>query len=144
MTSNGSFQNQPPAVATSRKRKRGISALLLDVTNLCGETQARTARVKARREIQSHQRCFAPRGKPKQGARAKCLTAAANVGESAPTEPTTLSDVMDDNHIISDTWEHIQQYTKRKASYEAQKAMAIAVMTTAITKWGCNIIIGGC
>ena len=103
MTFNGSFQNQPPAVATSRKRKRGISAFLLDVTNLCGETQSRAARVKARRDIQSHQRRFAPRGNPKQGARAKCQTVAANVGESAPTEPTTLSDVMDDTHIISDT-----------------------------------------
>ena len=111
MTSNGSFQNQPPAAATSGKRKRGISALLLDVTNLCGKTQGRTARVKARRDIQSHQRHFAPRGNPKQGARAKSWTVAANVGESAPTEPTTSSDVMDDNHIISDTSEYLQQYT---------------------------------
>ena len=47
----------------------------------------------------------------KGGARAKSRTVAANVGESAPTEPTTSSDVMDDNHIISDTSEYLQQYT---------------------------------
>ena len=112
----------------------------MDVTNLRGETQGRTAQVKARRDIQSHQRRFARRGNPKQGARAKCRTVAANVGESAPTEPTTLSDVMVDNHIISDTSEHLQQYINRNATYEAQKAMAITVMTTAITKWGCSIL----
>ena len=95
--------------------------------------------MKARRVIQSQQHCYAPRGNPSQGARAKCRPAAV-LPEPASVEPATLSDVMDDEHIISDASGSLLEYIQRNASFEIQKAMAITIMTTAITKWGCSVL----
>ena len=47
---------------------------------------------------------------------------------------------MHDKTIISRTSENVVQYIQRNATLEAQKAMAIAIVTTAITKRGCSIL----
>ena len=62
---------------------------------------------------------------------------AAVLPEPASVEPATLSDMMDDKHIISDASESLLEYIQRNACF---KAMAITIMTTAITKWGCSIL----
>ena len=38
------------------------------------------------------------------------------------------------------TLDNLQAYTQRNVSYEIQKAIAISIMATAITKWNCNIV----
>lgn len=63
-TTNGSFQNQPPA-DHPHGRKRGISALLKDITN-CSDQETRRSAERAKRtmvEAQGH--VYA--GKPVQG-----------------------------------------------------------------------------
>ena len=123
-----------------RLQKKGISAVLQDITNVCEQTHSQSAHVKARRVIQTQQRCYAPRGNPSQGARAKCRPPAAVLPEPASVEPATLSDMMDDEHIISDASESLLEHIQRIASFEIQKAMAITIMITAITKWDCSIL----
>ena len=66
----GSFQNQPAAAvaAPPLKRKRGMSALLQDVTNL-EDCDCRTARHKAKSALQSLTTSAASRGNPIKGAK---------------------------------------------------------------------------
>ena len=66
-TTNGSFQNHPPpaepADATPHGRKRGISALLEDVTNT-GHLECRRSALKAKRALKSQNSVQAARGNP--------------------------------------------------------------------------------
>ena len=41
---------------------------------------------------------------------------------------------------INTTLDDLQAYTQRNVSYEIQKAIALSIMATAITKWNCNIV----
>ena len=96
-TSNGSFQNQPLAAAVPpvrKGRKRGISALLQDVTNLA-EPHCRGAQLRARAAMQSQQKHSAPQGSSTEGAWARYRCDASDTSaESASQEPATLFELL--------------------------------------------------
>ena len=134
----GSFQNQPPPAdppaSTSRSRKRGLSALLQDVTNT-DQMECRRSAVRAKRDLGSQSTVYAPRRNPKRGGK---LRQTVSVGEVH--EPAHLQQLVSDNELLSDVCESLGGYIQRNVSYEVQKGIAIHILVTAITKWDCTIL----
>ena len=152
-TTTGSFQNQPPVAtqaatpaatqaatpaATSRSRKRGISALLQDITNT--QPESRRSALKAMRTIESQGCLSAPRGIPVQGSKVRHTTAvpaSTNVSTNTVLEPSLL---LSDESMVSNIADNLAAYTQRNVTYEVQKALAINIMLTAISKWNCSVV----
>ena len=114
-TTNGSFENQLPAATTagtSGVRKRGISALLQDITNVSDESQTRRACLRAKRNILRDSSRSTPRGNPAKGAKRRHETA------HTMQEPTTLSQLMGNMSATNKTLDNLQAYTQRNVSYE--------------------------
>lgn len=136
-TTNGSSQNQPPADTgpTSRTRKRGISALLQDISNGPIQLQCRRAGQQAKRMLESLQSSsYAPRGDPVQGAVKKHRNA-----EPVAAVKETLHQLRD-KAVSTSIAETLLSFTQRNATYEIQKANAITIMATAISKWDCSVV----
>ena len=131
----GSFQNQPDAAvaAPPLKRKRGMSALLQDVTNL-EDSDCRTARHKAKSALQSLTTSAASRGNPIKGAKARHSEI-----DSIPSEPTTLRDAMNSDAMVRNVSKRLDEYIQSNCTYEVQKVIAVKIMLTAVTKWGCSV-----
>ena len=144
-TTTGSFQNQSPPAPSSTparvpactSRKRGISSLLQDISNGSDIPQTRRARLQAKKSVQSHCSRSAPRGNPAKGAKLRHR----NRASTTTREPhITLTQLMHNKAMISSITETLLTYIQRNVSFEIQKAIAIAVMTTAIGKWGCSVV----
>ena len=156
----GSFQNQSPVAtsaatqaatpaaipaatpastpaATPRSRKRGISSLLQDITNT-GEPQSRRSAVKAMRTIESQSCLSAPRGNPVQGSKVRHNTAVP-ASTNTVHEPSLLQ-LLSDESVVCNIADNLAEYTQRNVAYEVQKALAINIMLTAISKWNCSIV----
>ena len=135
----GSFQSQPPAVvpaAASRcTRKRGISTLVQDITNTCNQPLSRRSALQARKAMKSQSVLSAPRGNPAQGGKLRhaCVSTSAY-------EPTSLLQKINDDAVFCSITENLAAYTQRHISFEVQKAIAINIMATAVSKWNCGIM----
>ena len=138
LTTTGSSQNHslaaPAAPGVSCTRKRGIASLL-DITN-SQVTQARTASQQAKRSLQEQVTHNAPRGNPVLGA--------AKKHRSADSLEQHLPQLLGDKAMSSAIAETLLAYTQRNVSFEVQKAVAITVMTTAMSLWNCSVIDAGC
>ena len=134
MTTNGSFQNQPPpdvetaSAAGWCSRKRGISALL-DLTNTSDQPLSRRSALRARKSIQSQSQSSAPRGDPVQGGKLRQSCTVLH-------EPSSLLQNMDGDNI----GDKLAGYVQRNVSFEIQKALAINIVAIAISKWQCGIM----
>ena len=140
VTTTGSFQNHTSAstatAASSVSRKRDIVALL-DITNMSDESRSREAGEEAKRALQAQTSHFGPRGNPVQGAMKKRRTAEHT---SAEQESVSLLQLMGDETVSSNISETLLVYTQRNVSHEIQKAIAITITETAVTKWNCSIV----
>lgn len=134
---NSSFQNYTSSsnlsLEPSRKRRRGISAVLQDHTNVPLET--RRSKVKATTSIQEIVRPLAPRGNPSAAVAAK---QSSDTIEPPPVSPMegekTLYSMFHKSRSSFDTGAGmLLSYIQRNASYEVQKAVAISIMATAMT-----------
>ena len=56
-----------------------------------------------------------------------------------PKAITHCTDESDCTHTIHQGACYLQSYIQQNASFELQKASAIAIMSTAMTAWGLNI-----
>ena len=146
---NSSFQNysssSPASCGPSRKRKRNISAVLQDQTNV--PLQTRRSKARAKTAIQEMMpKKYAPRGNPSAGVAAK-QSSATSSAEAVETpvqmdeaEIKTLRSVFNNNRSAFDTGAGMLiSYLQRNASYEVQKAVAISIMATAMAKWDHSI-----
>ena len=138
-TTNGSFQNQPSTAATTRCRKRGISALLQDIGNLPDAVDSRGASKRARRDIKSQQQVCAPRGNAPQGAKARHSNPQDRVTSKSPT----LFQLKGDLSVFSKVAESLLTFIQRQIPHDVQKAIAINIMATAISEWECSITEAG-
>ena len=119
-----SFRNQIQAFVaagsvTSRIRKRGIAALLQDVTNDMDDRCTRRARQQAKRTLQKQSSRCAPRGDPFEGAARRY-----NTEELTPAVQEPLHQQMGDEVLSNDIADTLICYIQRNASYEIQKAIA--------------------
>ena len=133
---NSSFQNYTSSSnpsQPSRKRKRGISAVLQDHTNVPLET--RRSKANATTSIQDIVRPLAPRGNPPAGATAKHSRETIEAPPVLPTEEgKTLHSVFHNSRATFDIGAGmLMSYIQRNASYVVQKAVAISIMATAMT-----------
>ena len=121
---NGSFQNQPlPSRCT---RKRGISALLQDITNSCEQPMPRRSAVQVKKTMEIHSCTSAPHGNSAQGGKLRHTSMSRCTG--AVHESFNLLQKINDNAS-----EYLTSYTQRKVCFEVQKALAINVMAIAIS-----------
>ena len=130
---NSSFQNYTTSSQPSRKRKRGISAVLQDHTNVSLET--RRSKANAATSIQDIVRPLAPRGNRQVANTAKYSRDTIEVPPVLPTEEgKTLHSVFHNSRVTFDIGAGmLMSYIQRNASYEVQKAVAISIMATAMT-----------
>ena len=148
-TTNGYFQNQPPA-DHPRGRKRGISVLLKDITNSrVQETrrsltnsrvqETRGSAVRAKRimvESQSH--AYAPHGNPVQGG--KCSGNKRRKSNDVKDYCTVRDHLPKIKDLPSDMHDYMAGFLQRNASYEVQKALAIHILLVAVHKWGYTVL----
>ena len=142
-TTSSSFRNQTSpsthgGVTAGISRNRGISLLLQDVSNVCEEPQTCRARLQTKKSIKSHSSCLAPCGNPAKGTKVQHSPATST---PACESPVTLTQLMHDTVMIRTVMESLLLYTQRNTCIfvEKQKAVAITIMTTTMSKWGCNI-----
>lgn len=127
---NSSFQNYTSSsnlsLEPSRKRRRGISAVLQDHTNVPLET--RRSKVKATTSIQEIVRPLAPRGNPSAAVAAK---QSSDTIEPPPVSPMegekTLYSMFHKSRSSFDTGAGML------LSYIQRNAVAISIMATAMT-----------
>ena len=132
-STNSSFQNYSTADAAagptaSGTRKRGITALLQDVSNLVDQPRSRSAGQKARRTLQKQATLCAPQGNPAQGAATKHRSADPGYSGKSPIA------------VSSNIANTLMAYIQRNIPYEAQKAIAISVMAVAMSRWNCSVV----
>ena len=60
---------------------------------------------------------------------------------SKTCEPKTLTQLMNDKAMSNETAEVLMAYIQRNVSFEIQKAIAIPIVSTAIAKWGCSVLV---
>ena len=127
--------------ATTRTRKRGIEALLHDVTNFQDSPMPRRSTLQAQTAIKTQTERYAPRGNCMAGAKATfSKRRRATVAKKSPAQPMTLCVIAKkDQSNIKEDRDHLMAYIQRNTSYEVQKAATITIMATAITLWGCSI-----
>ena len=143
-TPTGSFQNQTtgssqvPTAVTKQTRKRGIAAILQDSTNLLESVSQRPCREEG---LRGNRATCAPRGNPMKGVKARKKNKRAAEKYEHVHEPSTLTDFVKNHacHVRTET-DNIIGYTQRNASFEVQKAVAISIVATAITRWGCGVV----
>ena len=135
-TTNGSFQNHPPPAeppdATPRGRKRGISALLEDVTNT-GHLECRRSALKAKKSQNSVQ---AARGNPARGGKLR----QGQTVSVAEHESVHLHKLVHDKSLLGTVHSSLAGFIQRNVSFEVQKAIAINMMVTALLEWNCTIL----
>ena len=155
---NSSFQNYSNSSSSSSssldrtpakpKRKRGISAVLHDRTNLDQPLQKRSSKACAESAI--HKMSFTtkllPRGDPTAAVSAKQNTQTQSTpSETADVEAETdscasLCSIFGKSRGAFDkSASMLLSYIHRNASYEIQKGLAVSLMATAMTKWGYSI-----
>ena len=132
----GSFENQPP----KRTRKRGIAALLGDSTNLPATSEDLERR--ACKEIAETKIAVssAPqhdqRGDSKKGVRTK-----QHMQAGSACDDDTLCRIFKNNReLFNNGQEKIKNFVSKSVSWEVQKAMAIQIMTEAMTELDMGII----
>ena len=137
-TTNGSFQNHPPPEeppdATPRGRKRGISALLEDVTNT-GHLDRMSA-LKAKRALKSQNSVQAARGNPARGGKLR----QGQTVSVAEHESVHLLKLVHDRSLLGTVYSSLAGFIQRNVSFEVQKAIAINMMITALLEWNCTIL----
>ena len=148
-TTNGSFQNQPPADHPCG-RKRGISALLKDITNSrVQETrrsltnsrvqETRRSAVRAKRSmVESQSHAYAPCGNPVQGG--KCGGNKRRKSNDVKDYCTVHDHLLKIKDLPSDMHDYMAGFLQRNASYEVQKALAIHILLVAVHKWGYTVL----
>ena len=134
--STGSSQNQtqqPTATSYRDKcRKRGTAAVLQDSASL--EENAGSKR-KRRDPVQYSVTCE-PHGDPKKGAIIRYMNTATPVDS-----PLSVQELMKDHtSLLENATSNLVRYIQRNAEFETQKALAICVMATALTKWRYGIL----
>ena len=129
----GSFQNQPPR----RQRKRGIAALL-DITNSEAASLPQRACKDATRSrvAASIAPTFESRGDPKKAVKVK-----ASIQKQASQSDDTLYRIYTNNkELFTKGQQCINNYVARNVSWEIQKALAIQMMTAAMTELDKGIV----
>ena len=89
------------------------------------------------RELASTNFPFWSPWKPCAGSHEKHRTAEHT---SAEQESSSLLQLMGDETVSSNISETLLVYTQRNVSHEIQKAIAITITATAVTKWNCSIV----
>ena len=122
----GSSQNQQPR----RQRKRGIAALLADITNEQPQCSQRVCKQVAKSRVTvSVAPTFDLRGDPVKGVKEKARQA------SKVTSNDTLYRVYtNDRELFNKGQQLINNYVSKNVSFEIQKALSIQLMTTAMTE----------
>ena len=128
-TTNGSFQNQPPA-DHPRGRKRGISALLKDITDSAVQETRRSAVRAKKTMVESQSHVYAPRGNPIQGG--KCGGNKRRKSNDVENYCTVHDHLPKVKGLPSDKHDYIASFTQRNASYEVQKALAIHILLVTV------------
>ena len=112
---------------TSRTRKLGIAAVLQDTTNIVDKPMSWRASQQARRAFQKHILPCAPRGDPVQGAAKKYRS------ENQTSAMQDSLPQLGDKAVSTTIVDTMQAYVQRNASHEVQNAIALTIMTTAIS-----------
>ena len=134
----GSFQNQHHR----RSRKRGIAALLADVTNQISETRpVRVCREETISKVSTAMAPeFGPRGDPLKGAKNKAK-ALKTIQASQSDDACTLYNIYTkDRELFDKGQEYICNFVSKNVSWDVQKAVAIQIMTSAMTELGKGIV----
>ena len=132
----GSFQNQPP----KRSRKRGIAALLADVTNQPESCNQRLCKEESISKVSAAiVPDFQPRGDAEKGGmvRAKVLKRPASQSDDTCA---LYSIYTKDRELFDKGQEYISNFVSKNVSWEVQKALAIQIMTSAMTELGKGIV----
>lgn len=131
-----SFQNQtqqPTGTSYRGKcRKCGIAAVLQDSANCEKSAGSKRKQAECANPVQYTAIC-APRGDPEKGARKRIMNTAI-LGDG----PTSMHELMKDHtctSLMENTTSNLAGYIQRNAEFETQKALAMSVMATALTKW---------
>ena len=149
-----SSKNQPtkcdktnPLPALKKAHKRGISALLNDCTNTvdtCGSKQVSKQRASEKISVQTAMMNLAPRGDNfKVGATTavnETVETAATTTDGNPEKVSLCTIVRQYPSLYHQGEECISNYIARNASPEMQRAFALQVFNTAMTKWGRGIV----
>ena len=134
----GSFQNQHHR----RSRKRVIAALLADVTNQISETcPVRVCREETISKVSTAMAPeFGPRRDPLKGAKNKAK-ALKTIQASQSDDACTLYNIYTkDRELFDKGQEYICNFVSKNVSWDVQKAVAIQIMTSAMTELGKGIV----
>ena len=129
----GSSQNQP-------KRKRGISALLGDITNdPSAQTQSRrTCREETLSKVAANlEQTHEPRGDASKGGKIKAKLAK---NSSKPGNNTLHCIFTKQRELFDKGQECINDFVSKNVSWELEKAIAIQIMTSAMTTLNKGIV----
>ena len=127
-------------------RKRGMTALLQDVTNTVKTAQlsCRQSKVEAKGKIREEQMMKRPRGDSLLGAQKKWSNQ-GGVDHRVQSDGTShdkqtvisLRQLLDNDYErFSNGCEHLSEYVERNTPCELNKALALKVFQTAILMWG--------
>ena len=132
----GSFQNQPP----KRSRKRGIAALLADVTNQPESCNQRLCKEESISKVSAAiLPDFQPRGDAEKGGMVRAKVLKRQASQSDDTR-TLYSIYTKDRELFDKGQEYISNFVSKNVSWEVQKALAIQIMTSAMTELGKGIV----
>ena len=129
----GSSQNQP-------KRKRGISALLGDITNdpSAQTLSRRTCREETLSKVAANlEQTHEPRGDASKGGKIKAKLAK---NSSKPGNNTLHCIFTKQRELFDKGQEYINDFVSKNVSWELQKSIAIQIMTSAITTLNKGIV----
>ncbi len=147
----GSSKNQPTATSGKRSssRKRGISATLVDATNILDmHPSKRAAKENAVSAITFSSACstmLSPRGEPQKGGilagqTHKLGSKGAAANNATCTYTDSLCQIVRHNQTLYRKGkECIDEYITKNTPTDLNKAFTIKIMTTAMDTWGCNI-----
>ena len=140
----GSFQNQPPAERV-KKRKRDMSCVLVDRSNLDEERAPRKSKREAVEKMSEGKQPKRPRGDSHLGSQRRWEKKDYSEKAATPDNPkpalTTLQKILKhDPDIVSRLSKYLDGYVERDICPETNKAMALKIFNTALTVWGDGIM----
>ena len=132
-----SSQNQPPR----KSRKRGIAALLADVTNQPESSGRRLQKDETIAKVSAMVQDLEPRGDAVKGGKARSKALRQQASHPDDTVTCTLYNMYTkDRELLDKGQDYISNFVSKNVSWEVQKALAIQIMTSAMTELNKGIV----